>query len=295
MKPSQSDRGALLLMALIVLIWSYTWVVLKYLSAYVSPFDLVVWRYSFGSLFLFIVLGATKQSLRFPPFWPTVGIALFQTAAFSCLSQLALIVGGTGQVVMLVYTMPFWVVLLAWPLLHERPGGRQIFGCVLAGLGLTAVIAPWEGLGGIGSSMLALAAGLCWGLGTILSKRLYQRHTPNVLAVTAWQMLLGAVMTSPFIWWEAPTATQWSFPVVLGIAYLAILSSAAGWALWLLIVRRVSAVMAGMSGLAIPVLVIFLAWLMLGERPTGLEFTGMALILVGLIVVSLSQYRRAGR
>ena len=293
MKPSQSDRGALLLMALIVLIWSYTWVVLKYLSAYVSPFDLVVWRYSFGSLFLFIVLAVTRQPLGFPPFWPTLGIAAFQTTGFSCLAQFALIVGGTGQVVMLTYTMPFWVVLLAWPILHERPGRVQTFGCILAGLGLAAVIAPWEGLGGIGSSMLALAGGFSWGLGTGISKWLYQHHSPNVLTVTAWQMLLGAVMTVPLTWWEASPPTQWRLPVVLGIAYLAILSSAAGWVLWLLILRRVSTVMAGMSGLAIPVAVLFLAWLMLGERPTSLEFSGMALILAGLVVVSRATQKRA--
>lgn len=285
---NRPDHGALLLMALVVLIWGATWVVLKFLAPQIGPFDLVVLRYGIGFLVLLVLLIASRQSLRCPPFWLTLGIGFFQTAAFSCLSQFALLTGGAGHVVMLAYTMPFWVLGLAWFFLQERPTRRQGLGCVLAGLGLVAVIAPWQGLGGIVSSLLAVASGISWAIATILSKLMFQRHSPNVLALATWQMFLGALLTVPFAALQPQPFIHWQPELILGIAFLGVVSSAAGWGLWLLVVRRVSATAAGMSSLAVPVLTIFLAWILLGERPTTLELAGITLMMAGLTVVSLS-------
>ncbi len=35
----------------------------------------------------------------------------------------ALEAGGTGKTAILVYTMPFWVLIMAWPFLSERITG----------------------------------------------------------------------------------------------------------------------------------------------------------------------------
>src|SRR3546814_5610584 len=132
LKSSPSNRGAMLLMALTVTFCGFSWIVMKHLSSFIGPFDLVMVRYALAFLVLFAVLLVTRQSLKFPPFWLTLGIAVFQTTAFQCLSQIALVSGGAGHVVMLAYTMPFWVVLFAWILLRseERSVGKE---CVSTG------------------------------------------------------------------------------------------------------------------------------------------------------------------
>src|SRR5690606_21561962 len=137
-------------------------------------------RYALAFVVLFILLLVTKQSLRLPPFGLTLGIAVFQTAAVRCFAQLALMSGGPGHVVMLAYTMPFWVVLLAWLVLGARPKIRRLVAFVFAGLGLLAVVAPWQGLGAITSSLLAIAGGISWGVGPVLSKIIMVRHAPPV-------------------------------------------------------------------------------------------------------------------
>ena len=68
--------------------------------------------------------------------------------------------------------------------------------------------------------------------------------------------------------------------------YIVLIATAAGWLLWLSVVRRVPASIAGLSSLGVPVMATLLAWLMLGERPAAAEIGGMALILAGLWVVS---------
>jgi drug/metabolite transporter (DMT)-like permease len=286
LKSSQADRGALILMAITVTLWGFSWIVMKHLAALIGPFDLVMLRYGVAFVIVFIMSLASRQPLTFTPFWLTLGIAVFQTTAFQCLSQLALLQGGAGHVVMLAYTMPFWVVLFAWVFMGERPGRQQMVAIALAAVGLVAVIAPWRGLGSVTGSLLALAGGMGWGVGTLLAKRLFQLHAPNVLSVTAWQMLLGAMLTWPFTLLFPQPEVVWTAEVIWGIAYMAILASALGWWLWLSVVRRVSATVAGMSSLGVPVLTVILAWALLGERPTLLEIVGIIFIMAGLVVVT---------
>ena len=73
--------------------------------------------------------------------------------------------------------------------------------------------------------------------------------------------------------------------------YIVLIATAAGWLLWLSVVRRVPASIAGLSSLGVPIVATLLAWLMLGERPTPVEMSGMALILGGLWVVSRASRR----
>ncbi|MFW7343797.1 DMT family transporter [Pollutimonas sp. H1-120] len=292
LKSNPSDRGAMLLMGLTVTLWGFSWIIMKHLSSFIGPFDLVMVRYAIAFLVLFVALVVTRQSLKFPPFWLTVGIAVFQTTAFQCLCQLALVSGGAGHVVMLAYTMPFWVVLFAWILLGDRPTRRHLWAFGLAALGLVAIIAPWEGLGSMTGSLLALAGGACWGIGTVLAKMMFQRHTPNVLNLTAWQMLLGAILTWPITLAFPQQDIVWEPVLFWGVAYMAIIASGLGWWLWLSVVRRVSATVAGMSSLGVPVLTVILAWLLLSERPTVLELIGVAFIMAGLVAVNLPGPRR---
>lgn len=292
MTSESSDRSALLLMGLTIAIWSVSWIVMKYMTAYIGPFDLVMLRYALAFVVLFILLLVTRQSLRFPPFWLTLGIGVFQTTAFQCLSQLALVSGGAGHVVMLAYTMPFWVVLFAWLLLGDRPKPRHIVAFVFAGAGLFAIIAPWQGLGGLTSSLLALGGGACWGLGTVLAKIMMQRHAPGILSLTTWQMMLGAALTWPVTLLVPQPDILWAPQLLLGLGYMAVAASALGWWLWLSVVQRVSATVAGMSALGVPVLTVILAWIVLSEQPTVLEAAGVVLIMAGLLAINLPMIKK---
>lgn len=296
MKSSQTDRGALALMAVTVTLWGFSWIVMKHLTTDIGPFDLVMVRYAIAFLALLPIVVLKRESLAFPPFWPMVGIAVFQTAAFQCLCQLALVSGGAGHVVTLAYTMPFWVVVFVWLILGDRPSRRHVLAFLLAGVGLLGIIAPWEGLGSMTASLLALGGGMSWGLGTVIAKILFQRHAPKVLSVAMWQMFLGAVLTWPVTLIFPQQAINWQAELLWGLAYMGVIASAMGWLLWLSVVQRVSATVAGMSSLGVPVLTVILAWAILAERPTLLEFGGIVFILLGLVIMNLpSRKGRAAR
>ncbi|HET8897787.1 MAG TPA: DMT family transporter [Rhodanobacteraceae bacterium] len=279
-------RGALAALVVLTLIWSYNWVVMKRALLFVGPFDFSMLRYLLGTLVLFAVLLARRQSLKPPPLGPTLLVGLAQTSLFQALVQWALVEGGAGKTALLAYTMPFWVVLLAWGFLSARLRLAHLLGIVIAAAGLLLVLEPWHGLGAPQSVLLALAGGLAWAIGTVASKRLFQQGRANVLSLTAWQMLFGTLGLIALSTLVPERPIEWSGYLIFAVLYNGVLSSGLCWLLWSLIVQTLPAHVAGLSSLAIPVLTVGFAWATLGERPSLVESIGIALICIALIVVN---------
>ena len=283
---SSSSRGALLALGVTVLIWAYSWVVMKQAMAYAGPLDFAALRYLLGAGVLFVALLLSGKSLRPPPLLPTTLIGLFQTAAFQGLEQWALIGGGAGHVALLAYTMPFWAVLLAWWLLGDRPTVRHWLGLTLAAVGLLCIIEPWHTMGSLLSTALAIAGGATWAAGTVLSKRMFQHHSPELLNLTAWQMLIGALVLG-MVALAVPQRTMvWNWPFIAALTYSVVLASSLAWWLWTIVLQRLSTTVASVSSLGVPVTSVLLAWLILSERPSAMELFGILLVLLGLVAIS---------
>ena len=287
MPPSPSpQRGAVLAMLVTIVLWAYSWIVMKQVLAWAGPFDFAALRYLLGAAVLFAALLLSRRSLRPPPLGPTILIGLCQTAAFQGLEQWALLDGGAGHVALLAYTMPFWAVLLAWLLLRDKPTPRHWLGLALAAIGLLCIIEPWRPMGSVMSTLLAILGGLAWAVGTVLSKRLFQRHAPDVLNLTAWQMLAGGVALGLFALVMPQRPLVWNWAFVGGLAYSAVLASAAAWWLWSIVLQRLPTTVASVSSLGVPVLGVLLAWWLLREQPSPLEAAGIVFVLLGLLAVS---------
>jgi drug/metabolite transporter (DMT)-like permease len=280
------DRGALVLMVTTILMWAGSWIFMKMIVPYIGPFDFVVLRYCSGGLLLLGLAAVMRRPLRVPSWKLTLLVGLTQTAAFQGLVQSALVHGGVGKISLMAYTMPFWVVILSWIFLGDRLTRTHWTGIAVAAAGLVCVIEPWHALGDTVSVLLALGSGLSWGVGTVLAKKAFNLDRTDILAFTGWQMFAGGLAMVPVAWLVPQIAPVWNLSLVLGMLYIVVVASAAGWVLWLLVVQRVPASVAGVSALATPVVAALLAWLFLTERPTLTEGAGMALILCGLFMVA---------
>jgi len=292
--PLSSQRGAVFAMLATVLIWAYSWIVMKQVLAYAGPFDFAALRYLLGAAVLFIVLVVTRQPLRPPPLLLTIGIGLFQTAAFQGLGQWALRTGGAGHVALLAYTMPFWAVLLAWLILGDKPTRRHVIGLVLAAIGLLCIIEPWHAMGSLVSTLLAIAGGICWATGTVLSKRMFLRHKPSVLNLTAWQMLAGGMALGIVALAVPQRQIAWTGAFVAGLAYSVIIASSIAWWLWSIVLQRLPTAVASLSSLGVPIVSVLLAWSILHEQPSLMEWLGVAFVVAGLLAVSGFGVRRRG-
>ncbi len=285
------ERAAWIALLILTVIWSLNWTVMKAAMAYAGPFTFSAMRYVIGTVVLFLLLALRRESLQPPPLAPTLLIGLTQTTGFQALAQWALVAGGAGKTALFAYTMPFWVVPLAWWWLHEKPGARQWTAIVLAAAGFVCVIEPWRRLGSPRSIVLAVMAGLCWAIGTVIAKRLFRRGEIKPLSLTAWQMLFGTLglLVLPLLIHERPVA--WDAPFIGALLYNGLLSSGVCWALWLLIVQRLPTHVAGLTSLAVPIAGVLFAWGLLAERPSGAEWAGIVLIGIALLSLNFGAYR----
>jgi len=295
MKSLAAQRSALVALAILSLIWGFNWIVMKSVLAFVGPLTFSAMRYVFGTAVLFGVLALRGETLQPTPWRDTLLIGLAQTTGFQILVQFALISGGAGKTALLAYTMPFWVIPLAWALLGDRPGARQWLWIALAAAGLFLVLEPWRTQVSFLSAVLALGGGVCWAIGTVLSKRLFQRAAISPLRLTAWQMLYGTVFIVALALCLHERATQWS-PLLIGaLVYNGVLSSGLAWAVWLFIVQRLPANVAGLASLITPLVGVLCAWVLLNERPDAAEAAGIVVIGVALFGVLRPQNRQAPR
>jgi drug/metabolite transporter (DMT)-like permease len=290
---TRSRNLGVLALAVIAPIWGYSWVVSKVALGYSGPFTLVALITALCVAVLMPVLLLTGHSLRPPPVGWTVAIGLLQTTLFNALVTLALTIGGAGKVSVLAYTMPFWLLLMAWPLLGERLRGLQWPAVALAFAGLVLVVQPWR-IGGVLPGALAVAAGLCWAGGSALTKLLQRRAEVETLSLTAWQMAFGCAPLVIAAVISGDGWPQWTAVFIACLVYAVILSNALCWALWVFALHRLPAGAAGLGTLAVPVLGVAAAWLQLGESPAAIEGAGMLLIIVALTILAVAGLR-AGR
>jgi len=287
----ERDLGAAALAAL-ALVWGYGWIITKIGFDYLEPYTFVAIRGVLSVACLFALLIILRRPLRPVAIGLTAIVGLLQTGAFTACSTWALSHTAAGKTAVLTYTMPFWLLVLAWALLGERVRGVQWPAIALAFAGLVLVIEPWHIAGAAGGAM-AVAAGLVWASSAVVVKILRRRRTVDVLSLTAWQMLFGTlplILIAVFTY-ERPT---WSAPLIAVMAYNVLLANGAAWVLWLYALRALSAGGAGLGTLAVPVVGVIAAWLHLGERPAPLEALGMMLIIAALALLSARELA-AGR
>lgn len=265
----------------LALIWGYTWVMMKIAAENASPFLVAVGRPLLGALVLFAVL-AVRGNLRPPPFVPTLILGLLQTTAFSIFAALAVTVGGAGKVVVLAYTMPFWIVIFAWPLLGEKIAGARWIALVLAAIGLGFVVAPLDHRTVLADA-LAVITGMVWALSAVWTKMLRARHEVELLSLTTWQMIWGTIPLV-VIALIVPERINWAPETFVAFGFIGLISQSLGWLLWAFILSRLPAGVAGIASLATPVVGVCAAALQLHEIPSHAELTGMALIVVALVV-----------
>ena len=275
------------ILALVILgpVWGYGWVATKISLEYSDALTFAALRVPFSAVLLFLVMIVLRKPLRPPPLGWTMLIGLLQTTLFVGLVITALHDAGAGKVSVITYTMPFWLLLLAWVFLGERLRGVQWLAVALAFAGLILVVRPWE-LAGAASGILTLLGGLSWAAAALVVKLMQRRHTVDVLSLTTWQMVFGSVPLVIAALLTYSGGPEWTVSFWWGLMYTVVLANAVAWFLWLYALHALPAGMAGLGTLSIPIVGVVAAWIQLGEVPTLVEGIGMALIIGALAVLA---------
>ena len=276
--------GALILLSVL---WGYNWVVMKYALLDAGAFQCGAMRTFLGALCLMLVMWAMKKPLKPKELPMLIVLGVLQTCGFTGLIIWALVHGGAGKTAVLTYTMPFWVMVLAWPLLGEKIRGIQWLAVFSSLLGLIIIFDPLHLGGDFFSMSLAVMGGVFWALAVIVAKKLHHRAPHlDLISLTAWQMFFGSLpLVAVALIVDAPPI-HWSPRLFAAIGFNAILCNALAWLLWLYALQRLAAGVASMTSMLAPLIGVLAAWVHLGEEPSVLEIVGMLLIGLALVLIS---------
>ena len=272
------------------MIWGYNWVVMKKSLQYMGPFDFNALRMTLGGVILLFLMLLSRIPLRPRDISLTILLGLCQTAAGTGFIIWALVSGGAGKTAILVYTMPFWILIFAWPILSEKIRGVNWLPVIMAFTGMMLLLEPWRLKSTIFSEVLAVIAGVCWAFSAIIIKLMQRKPGFDLVSVTAWQFVYGSVPLVIIAMLVPQRPTQWTPYLISAILFNAVLVCALAFMLWTYIMKKLPAGVAGMGTLAVPVIGISASMLELGERPDTFEAWGMTLILAALFILTLLRF-----
>lgn len=197
-----------------------------------------------------------------------------------------------GTSALIVAIQPLLVALLAAPLLGESVNWRQWIGLLLGIAGVTLVVFRKLELGvgtpvGMGFSIIAL---LGITVGTLYQKRYcgtMDLRTGNVIQFTA-AFVFCAVGASLFESWRA----EWTPEFIFALGWLVVVLSFGATTLLLLLIRQGAASKVSSLFFLVPAVAALIAWPLFGETFGPLAIAGMALVTVGVALVTLGGTKR---
>ena len=282
------------LLALLGLIWGGSFFFARVAVAHVPPATLVLARVGIAALALhlyiagrFAIYGTLRARWR-----EFLLLGLINNAVPHMLIFLGQTQIGAGLASILNATTPIFTVLVANRMTtDEKLSPAKLAGCLI-GLAGTAVLigpralAPFTGAGGppLWALVLPLLAALSYGLAATYGKR-FRGVAPPVIAagqLSAASLLILPVSLALDAPWQLPLPP---LPSVLAVLALALISTAYGYNLFFRIMAAAGATNTSLVTLLVPPSALVLGFLFLGERLTPLGILGMALVLLGLLVL----------
>ncbi len=294
--PAFQSRDFIAALSVIVL-WGLNFVAMKQALHDFTPFQLGAARYVAAFLPLALFVKPPRIPLRLLCFY-----GAFQLGQFGFLFC-ALQVGMTAALAsVLMQTHVFFTAILAYALLHEKPGRTLQLGLGLAALAVTCFTMNFVATQGPSALavtgfgfVLNLGAATMWAGGNIVVRKIQATGARyDAVALVVWSsvvpiagfVLLSALFDAPATRWRW---TQAGWATWASIAYLGWLATVVGYALWTALLQRHHANRVAPFSLGVPVVGLSAGVFILGETITPWQWAGIALVVSALVTVMLGE------
>lgn len=284
---------------ILYLIWGFNWVVMKEATLFFPPVLFSCYRFVIGAVVLIGITLWCRMPLPPKRYWPWIIVTgLLQIAVNNAAIQIGVTSLGAGLVAVVNYSMPVWMSILAYFILHETLTKRKILGIVLSMVGMY-VLMDVEIVGDITGLLLTIGGAIAWAIAAVIVKyqdkvmhRQQQKETCTMIQYTTWQIAAGAL----FLWVYALLFEQgqviWTPMAVSCLAYNGVLASALAFFLWNYILTKMEASKAGVASLGVPVVGVICNVIFMHEAVHWNTAVGMVLILAGIFLIVAQRIRQ---
>jgi drug/metabolite transporter (DMT)-like permease len=287
-----------LLIVLVIVLWAVNLSVIKIGLRALSPHAFNAIRLGLASLAYLAVLLARPGRLTLAnkgDRWKAAGLGLLGITLYQVFFIKAVNMMNASTASIIMGTSPIFIALLATAVGEERISLAGWAGIAVSFAGFLLVVAggngglvfTWEAWRG---AVLILLANVCWAGYTVFSKPVLDRNSPFRLA--AMGTIAGTVVYLPFaardlarVEWTRIPWQGWG-----AILYAGLVAIFLCFVLWYESVKQVGSAKTGVYSNLTPILAIFFAGLVLGERLTAIQAVGAAVTLAG-VYLTRSGYR----
>ncbi|MGN6611691.1 MAG: EamA family transporter [Angustibacter sp.] len=263
--------------AIAPVVWGSTYLV----TCHLLPADRPLFGAAVRALPIGLVLLALTRRRPHGSWWLKAAVlGTLNIGAFFVLIYVTAQLLPSGIAATLTAFSPLVMMLLAWPLLRQRPTGASLAAALVGLVGVALLVLRSGGavsLAGVAASVAAMAMA---SLGFILVKR----WTPPVplLAFTAWQLVAGGVVLAPVALIVEGPPPALDLPAVAGFAYLAVIGTGLAYAAWFHGLSRLDPGAVALIGLLNPVVGTALGVVVAHEAFGVVQLLGTALVVVGI-------------
>ncbi len=285
--PAYTDsRRGLLYVAIAVLFFSTTPVFIRWAGS-ITSYEIAFWRLLIAAVMLRLLMWGRGEKWTVPRMeWRLFAIFGLITALHFLFYIASLNFTTIAHSLAIVYTAPIFVALFSAIFLGESITRRQWFGILLAvvGVGILAGFQPHFTKAMLFGDLLALGSAITFGLYSVAGRS--QRHSHSLFnyamtiygAAALWALLPAAISFTPAGY--TPIA-------ILSVIALGVLPLGIGHTLYNAALRYTNATNVNVIATQEVTGGIILGIIFLGEMPAANELVGVAITLLGILVVIL--------
>ncbi|RUM00701.1 DMT family transporter [Rhizobium chutanense] len=274
-----------------VLIWGTTWIAIAMQVGPVPVLVSVFYRFGLAAVILIAILAVMRRlklpALRDQPFILAQALCLFSLNFICFYNAAGFIPSGLISVIFSLATI--YNAVNARLFFGDRITGRTLLAAALGATGLLLLFAEEVvvdfNLGTLKGIGLAALGTLFFSLGNMASRR---NSAAGISPLTAntWGMTYGAVFLLLLIAvTQTPIVTPPDIRYLAALLYLAAIGSVIGFTTYLMLVSRIGSSRAAYATVLFPIVALSLSTVFEGYHWSGLGLIGLALTLLGNVVV----------
>lgn len=283
-----------IMVLLAAMLWGTTGTAQNFISGDAHPLTIGAFRLMIGGFSLLLFTLVTRSFIFRSIPWPAAlisaaSMALFQPLFFSSVQLTGIAIG----TVVAIGSAPVLAGMIEWLVLKRRPDriwaiatGMAIIGCILLFANTGA-----EDVNALGVAM-ALGAGLSFAIYAIASKSVLE--SMEAVPAVALIFSVAAVLLMPSLFFF--DISYILIPADAGIIiYLGFATTSLAYILFSRGLKRIPSSSAVTLSLAEPLTASVLGVLVVGEVLSGVSWTGIMLLLGGILVLTLGKRKRLKR
>jgi drug/metabolite transporter (DMT)-like permease len=284
------------LISLAVIFWgmSYVWTTIAF--KYYHPISIIFLRLVISSALLvaYTFLSGKAEKINKEDRWLLLISALFNPFLYFLFENYGLMNSTPTISAVIIATIPVFVSIVGYFLLKENLSLINIIGIIVSFLGIGIMLVnPDFSLNSSWAGIIFLSGAVIMAvIYTVLLKRL--AHKYSALTIITCQNMIGVVYFLPlflFFDYKYFITVRPNFELIYSLLSLAVFASTLAFIFYIMSVRQIGVSRTSVFGNLMPVVTAIFSAIFISEIFTPTKITGMAVVIVGVMVAQVRRRR----